>query len=144
MKLRKNIRLKEYDYKKSGYYFITICTHGMKNYFGEIVDNKVILNEKGLILKDIIEKYNENSLNVKNDYYQIMPNHLHIVIILIDDNKNSISSIVSGLKGKATRELRIKNLWQKSFYERVIRDEKEYNSIIKYINENPFRAKYQW
>ena len=70
---RKNIRIQGYDYKKAGYYFITICTKDMKELFGSIIDNKMQLNEKGNIIKNIIESYNENSKNVKNEYYQIMP-----------------------------------------------------------------------
>ena len=141
---RKNIRLKEYDYAQKGWYFITICTKDMNDYFGEIVDNKVVLNDKGLLLKSIIDDYNRISDDVKNEYYQIMPNHLHIIIRVIANDKHTIGSIVSGLKSKCTRELKIKGLWQRNYYERVIRDQKEYDNIVKYIKENPFRDKYTW
>ncbi len=144
LKTRKNLRLKEYDYSQQGWYFITICTKNMHNYFGHIVDNKVMLNDEGIKLKKIIDDYNNVSDKVKNEFYQIMPNHLHIIIRIESDGEHSIGSIVSGLKGKCTRELKIKDLWQKNYYERVIRDQKEYDSIVKYIAENPFRDKYTW
>ena len=144
IKTRKNLRLKEYDYSQQGWYFITICTKDKYNYFGNIIDNKVMLNEDGIKLKKIIDDYNNVSDEVKNDFYQIMPNHLHIIIKIKSDGKHSIGSIVSGLKSKCTRELKIKDLWQKNYYERVIRDQKEYDNIVKYIAENPFRDKYTW
>ena len=58
MQQRKNIRLKEYDYTQKGYYYITICTKNMEHQFGTLVDNKMILNKKGEIVKTIIEEYN--------------------------------------------------------------------------------------
>ena len=144
MQIRKNIRLKEYDYAQSGWYFITICTKDMKYCFGKIVDNKFVLNENGKLIKKVIDNYNDVSEIAKNEFYQIMPNHIHIIIKLESNGTHNIGSIVSGLKSKCTRELKIKNLWQKNYYERVIRDQKEYDNIIKYIAENPFRDKYNW
>lgn len=141
---RKNIRIQGYDYKKAGYYFITICTKDMKELFGSIIDNKMQLNEKGNIIKNIIESYNENSKNVKNEYYQIMPNHIHIIIHFIEDNNVSISTVVSNLKAKCTKELKMKNMWQRNYYERIIRNEKEYKNVIEYINNNPYMPKYNW
>lgn len=144
MKTRKNIRLQEYDYSTKGLYFITICTNQMKDLFGQIIDDEVVLNEKGNIVKKIIEEYNLKSEDVKNDYYQIMPKHLHIIIELLNDNKVSLSNVVSGIKGKITKELHAHNIWQKSYYERIIRNEKEYVNIVEYIVNNPYRGKYNW
>ena len=144
MRTRKNIRLKEYDYTKKGHYFVTICTKDMKYQFGTISDNVMCLNKNGLTIKQIIENYNLTHENIKNDYYQIMPNHIHIIIELKTDLEKSISNIVSNFKSKCTRELKIKNLWQRNFYERVVRNQTEYDNIVKYINENPFRDKYNW
>lgn len=144
MQQRKNIRLKEYDYTQKGYYYITICTNNMEHQFGTLVDNKMILNKKGEIVKSIIEEYNKISDDIKNDYYQIMPNHIHLIIEFKKNLNKTISNVVSNFKSKCTRKLKIKNLWQRNFYERVIRNQKEYENIVKYINENPFRDKYKW
>ena len=144
MHQRKNIRLKEYDYTQKGYYYITICTKNMQHQFGSVVDNRMILNENGKLIESIIEEYNKNSVKIKNDYYQIMPNHIHMIIEFKDKLNLNISQVVSHFKAKCTKELKIKNLWQKNFYERVIRDQKEYDAILKYINENPYRDKYNW
>jgi REP element-mobilizing transposase RayT len=144
MQQRKNIRLKEYNYTQKGYYYITICTKNMSQQFGTLIDNKMVLNKKGEIVKTIIEEYNKKSDDIKNDYYQIMPNHIHLIIEFKKDLNKTISNVVSSFKSKCTRELKIKNLWQRNFYERVIRNQKEYDNIVKYINENPYRDKYKW
>lgn len=144
MSTRKNIRLKEYDYTQKGWYFVTICTKEMKHQFGDIVNNKMVLNENGLKLQKLLDEYNEMHIDVQNDLYQIMPNHLHIIIKFENDNKHSLGSIVSGLKSKSTKDIGVAGLWQKNYYERVIRDQKEYDNIVKYIMENPYREKYSW
>ena len=144
MQQRKNIRLKEYNYTQKGYYYITICTKNMEYQFGTLVDNKMVLNKKGEKVKTIVEVYNKISDDIKNDYYQIMSNHIHLIIEFKKNLNKTISNVVSSFKSKCTRELKIKNLWQRNFYERVIRNQKEYDNIVKYINENPFRDKYKW
>lgn len=144
MNVRKNIRLKEYDYTQKGWYFITICTKEMKHHFGSLINNRMLLNKNGLALKKLLDDYNKSHDDVKNDFYQIMPNHLHLIIKFDNDSNHSLGSIVSGLKSKCTRELGITGLWQKNYFERVIRNQREYDNIIKYIEENPYRDKYHW
>ena len=77
-------RLQDHDYSSNWWYFITICTKNRENYFGEIIDWKMILNEMGEILNEEIK--NINSYNEKSslDKFIIMPNHLHIIIIIDD------------------------------------------------------------
>ena len=142
MQTRKNIRLKEYDYSSKGMYFITICTKDKKDVFGKIVDNKMIFNDYGNKLNDILMSFENEKYKI--DYYQIMPNHIHFIVNIKDDNLIDLSKIISQIKSKCTNLIKYKNLWQKNFYERVVRDEKEYNSIVEYINENPYRDKYGW
>ena len=142
MKTRKNIRLKEYDYSNNRRYFITICVKGMKYIFGELIDNIMILNENGNKIKEVITNFENEKYDV--DYYQIMPNHVHFIIYIKIDNKVKLSQIVSSFKSKCTNMIKISGMWQRGYYERVIRDQKEYDSIVKYIDENPFREKYHW
>ena len=144
MNKRKNVRLKNYDYRQKGFYFITICTLHIKSIFGDIVDDKMVLNDNGYLIKNIIERFNEKDENIKNDFYQIMPNHIHMIVEFKENLDRDLSSIISNFKSKCTRELGIKNLWQRNFYERVIRDEKEYMNVLEYINNNPYRDKYKW
>ena len=123
-------------------YFITICTKDKKDVFGKIVDNKMIFNDYGNKLNDILMSFENEKYKI--DYYQIMPNHIHFIVNIKDDNLIDLSKIISQIKSKCTNLIKYKNLWQKNFYERVVRDEKEYNSIVEYINENPYRDKYGW
>ena len=78
MQTRKNIRLKEYDYSSKGMYFITICTKDKKDVFGRIVDNKMIFNDYGNKLNDILISFENEKYEI--DYYQIMPNHIHFIV----------------------------------------------------------------
>lgn len=142
MQTRKNIRLKEYDYSSKGMYFITICTKDKKDVFGRLVDNKMMFNDYGNKLNNILMSFENEKYKI--DYYQIMPNHIHFIVNIKDDKLIDLSRAISQIKSKCTNLIKYKNLWQKNYYERVVRDEKEYNNIVKYINENPYRDKYNW
>ena len=123
-------------------YFITICTKDKKDVFGKIVDNKMIFNDYGNKLNDILMSFENEKYEI--DFYQIMTNHIHFIVNIKEDNCIDLSKVISQIKSKCTNLLACKNLWQKNFYERVVRDEKEYNNIVIYINENPYRDKYNW
>lgn len=142
MKIRKNIRLKEYNYSSKGKYFVTICVKKMKYIFGELDNNKIILNNSGNKLENVIINFENESYNI--DYYQIMPNHVHLIIEIKKENGLTLSQIVSKFKSEYTRLIKTSSIWQRGYYERVIRDQREYDNIVKYINENPFRDKYNW
>ena len=79
---RRSIRLKGYDYSQAGAYFITICCDYRICRFGEIVDNEMILNEFGQIAYDEWIKLSERFINFDLDVFQIMPNHMHGIIVL--------------------------------------------------------------
>lgn len=79
---RKNQRLKNYDYSQSGYYFVTFCTKGRIDYFGEIIDGKIILNDYGKIVRESFFKTQEIRNEIMFDEYIIMPNHIHAIIII--------------------------------------------------------------
>lgn len=76
---RQSIRLRNYDYTQSGYYFVTICTYKRINMFGTIIDNKIILNEFGIIIENVLKTLSIHH-NVVLDIYQIMPNHIHCIL----------------------------------------------------------------
>ncbi len=144
---RKSTRLKEFDYSQFGFYFVTICIKNRKEFFSKIDNSSVVLSKYGNIIKNIIMNLH-SYYNVEIDCYVIMPNHIHLIIILDkDENKRnySLSDLVGKLKSFASKEIR-KSLedkeifeWQKSFYDRIIRNEKELYQIRKYIQENPLR-----
>ncbi len=79
---RKKLRLNGYDYSRDWYYFVTICTKNREEFFGEIVDTKMILNGYGKIVKNEIFKTPQLRQEIKIDDFVIMPNHLHLIIII--------------------------------------------------------------
>jgi REP element-mobilizing transposase RayT len=80
---RRSIRLRGYDYSSAGAYFVTICTQDRLCLLGQIVNNQIILNEAGEMINRIWNEIPQNYLGVKIDTFQIMPNHIHGIIILV-------------------------------------------------------------
>ena len=133
---RKTNRLKDYDYSQNGVYLITICTYNKEKIFGDIDFSehaKVNLNQTGKILDEYIDQIEEV------DNYIIMPNHIHLILNLFNDDKNrSIQSIVSSIKRNLTKEIGY-SAFQKSFHDHVIQNENEYENIWNYVENNAER-----
>ena len=124
----KNIRLKNYDYSTNGFYFVTIST----NY-----KNPYLVQHENLIAKSV-KNLNEIQ-GVSIDYSVIMPDHLHIILIL-NDCKLKLGEIIRKFKASTSRQAGIK-LWQPNYYEHVIRNEIALLKIREYIQNNPFVEK---
>ena len=84
---RKPTRLKGYDYSQNGAYFITICTHQKKHLFGEITNAHMHLNDLGEIVNREILKIESHYPNIEIDKYVIMPNHIHLIIIISETER---------------------------------------------------------
>lgn len=82
LKHRKQIRLKKYDYSDAGWYFVTICTQNMEYLFGNIINNEMNLNKFGKIVNQYWSNISNHFKNVELDEYQIMPNHIHGIIVI--------------------------------------------------------------
>jgi len=80
---RKQIRLRKYNYSNAGWYFVTICTQNRECLFGNIVNNKIIINDIGNIIEKIWKKIPKRFNLVELDTFQIMPNHLHGIIVIV-------------------------------------------------------------
>ena len=139
-KQRKRLRLQYYDYSQEGAYFITICTRERINVLSEIINGEIVLNEYGAVA----EKYINNIKGIER--YVIMPDHIHM-IIKIDDNIKSnkklpaskiIPQLIRSFKRMVTREIGF-SLFQRSFNDRVIRDETEYFEKCNYMENNPLK-----
>ncbi|GGH18852.1 transposase [Pedobacter zeae] len=160
---RRSIRLKGYDYSKAGAYFITICCEDRLHRFGKIVDDKMILNESGKIAYNEWISLSDRFSNFELDVFQIMPNHMHGIIILSDvgatlavakeeDNRATarvaptIANIIGAYKSivsnaclqlfKSHNKIMGK-LWQRNYYEHIIRNQRAYQNISNYIINNP-------
>ncbi len=87
---RRSIRLKEYDYSRAGTYFVTICTYNKECIFGNVINGEMRLNEYGMIVENEWVKTAEIRSNVIIDKYIVMPNHVHGIIIILDDGRDTV------------------------------------------------------
>ena len=151
---RKSIRLKGYDYSSEGLYFITICTQNKEYLFGEIVNGEMILNGAGLMVEKIYKELSIYFKNINFEEYVIMPNHFHCMIEIINNQEGGktppLPEIIGYFKFQTTKKynetLEIKNerflpLWQRNYYENIIRNEKRHLQVIEYIENNPLKWK---
>ena len=173
---RRSIRLKGYDYSQAGLYFVTIVTKNRECLFGEIVNDEMILNDAGKMIKKEGLKIPERFKNIKLNEYIIMPNHFHAILetvgatLVVARNANdkrdgqpqgiaptiapteispSISDIIGAFKSITTveyiRGVKTKKwqqfdgkLWQRNYWEHIIRNEKSHNTLTDYIKNNPY------
>ena len=142
---RKDIRLKCHDYTQSGYYFITICTKENQEILSNIDVGARIArpSEIGKLVECALHQINEKYESVILDKYVIMPNHIHMILIIrLSDESGramrapTISTVINQFKGYATKQIGF-SIWQKLFHDRIIRNEDEYRRIWQYIDNNP-------
>ncbi|MCY4538638.1 MAG: transposase [Chloroflexi bacterium] len=162
---RRPMRLRDYDYRRSGVYFVTICTYQHVSLFGNIFDGDLVLNELGEIVNSEWLHVAQARTNVLLDNYVIMPNHLHGIVIIDNENDRvdctrdlaangkrastlqpgSLGAIVGHFKAAVSRRAKPmgldggRKIWQRNYYEHIIRNEKSLKEIRKYILENPAR-----
>ena len=130
MRAIKNIRLKDYDYSLDGFYFITICTDYRRPY---------LTGENKEIVAQFIEQLPRKIKGVKLDYYQILPSHIHLILIL-EHCELKLAEIIRRLKAATKEQLGFK-LWQPNYYEHVIRNQKALADIREYIQNNPLKER---
>jgi len=161
---RKRIRLKDYGYTKPGYYFVTINRNKNINDLSSIKNGEVKLGETGKIVDKVWNDLPNHYLNCELDEYVIMPNHFHGIIKLneredglttlptknvqTDKIKHGLPEIIRGFKTFSSKTINEKIKpeqkfrWQKSYYDRIIRNEHELNNVRKYILDNPINWEY--
>ncbi|MBR5157399.1 MAG: transposase [Clostridia bacterium] len=141
---RKPTRLKGYDYSASGVYFVTICTHNRECLLSNIVGEglcalpKNTLTPIGKETEKSIQYINNNYIGVKIDKYTIMPNHIHLIVILDDSGGHGnppLQNIIGQLKSYTTNKFD-HVLWQRSFHDHIIRNKKDYQKICEYVDTN--------
>ncbi len=154
---RRSIRLRHYDYDNYRAYFVTICTHQKQCIFGERLQRNMRLSNLGAIAYNYWLKIPQHFSHVTLDIFVIMPNHIHGIVWLNHEQKQStskrkfgdivagsLSSIIRSYKAAVTKEINLmcgqkgtSLVWQRNYYEHIIRDEKALQNIRKYIQDNP-------
>ena len=141
---RKPIRLEKYNYTQNGYYFVTVCTKDRKQLLcdkGCIIveeNHAFVLSETGNIVKKSIDNIGKIYNGIRVDEYVIMPNHIHMLVRADKNTEITISKIIQQMKSWVTKKAGFP-VWQKSFYDHVIRNENDYYEIARYIQMNPLK-----
>jgi putative transposase len=167
---RKSIRLKGYDYTRPGAYFVTICFHGGDRELGYIANGQIRLSPIGEIVSHAWHDLPNHYPHILLDEFMIMPNHVHGIIILAERPVvgaglrpaptgpaptgpaptpcHGLSEIVRAFKSFSARRINeYRNtpgvpVWQRNYYEHIIRDDRSLNAIRQYIHSNPQNWKY--
>jgi REP element-mobilizing transposase RayT len=161
---RWSIRLKDYDYSQPGAYFVTICVEDRACLLGQISDEEIICNDAGKMVAWWWAELSHKFPNVEIDEFIVMPNHFHGIVVLIEQDHVGadprvrpgggthagvpLHTVVQWFKTMTTNEYirEVKQsgwrpfpgkLWQRNYYEHIIRDEIEWNLIRNYIINNP-------
>ena len=141
--VRKPTRIPNYDYSQDNYYFVTICTHEKKCLFGTVQN----LSRYGKIAAASIDTIPMHYSSVKINKYVVMPNHIHMIVVIgcnIETSANpTLSRIIGAYKSEVSRLIHksVPNepIWQRSFHDHIIRNQRDYERIWNYIHTNPVR-----
>ncbi|HDO22867.1 MAG TPA: transposase [Nitrospirae bacterium] len=152
---RKTIRLKGYDYAQNGAYFVTICIKNKECISGEILDGKIVLNDVGEMIQSVWNGLPEHYPHVELDQFVVMPNHMHGIVVISNDNykggetpplrERTLGQIVAYFKYQTTKQINQRRntpgipVWQRNYFDRIIRNETELKRIRRYILDNPLK-----
>jgi REP element-mobilizing transposase RayT len=156
---RRSIRLRNYPYAERGFFFITICTHEKRCTLGKIANYEIALSKIGQIAEKCWREIPLHFPTAKLDQYTIMPNHLHGIVIISKDEsaptldtpferfgkpiRGSLPTIIRSFKSAVTKRVHELGengslpVWQRNYFEHVIRNQDSLNKIRNYIWENP-------
>jgi REP element-mobilizing transposase RayT len=150
-------RARWWDYADQAAYFVTICTAQREWFFGEVVNDEMVLSELGRVAESEWLKSFElrPDMNLQIDEYKVMPNHFHAIVIVGNNRFNTVESSYKNKFGPQSKNLgsmirgyksAVKSYattnglsfgWQSRFHDHIIRDDEEYQRIAEYIHTNP-------
>ncbi len=161
---RRSIRLPHFDYSQPGGYYVTICSHEKYHLFGSVTDGEVNLRPLGLIVDEEWNTIPTLRDNVVLDSSCVMPNHFHGILFITETRRGtacraqeparrqfgisqggSLSTIVGSFKSSVARRINmLRNspgapVWQRNYYEHVIRNEADLAEKREYIKNNPLK-----
>ena len=155
--IRKPLRMSHYDYNTPGAYFLTFCTHNRKHFLSRIVgaiheSPEPQLTTSGKIV-DAVMKNIPAHLHVTIDQYVIMPNHVHLIAVVTEEDvlreihesplqsRSIMSKLMGYIKMNASKAIRQHYgdvaVWQRGYYDHVIRNQQDYDETWQYIENNP-------
>lgn len=148
-----------WDYRARGWYFVTICSHLKTHLFGEVVCGQMRFSQIGAIAESELRSLNSHYNNVEVNTHVVMPNHVHVIIVIEGDHAysphpkglskpvgisptaGSLSAIVRSYKAGVTRRSRQlglgQDIWQERFYDKLLRSDKIISAVREYIRNNP-------
>jgi REP element-mobilizing transposase RayT len=154
--------LQSFDYAQPGAYFLTICAFERNSLFGRVRGDAVELSEIGRVVNAAWRELPRRFAHVQLDAYVIMPNHLHGILLLRRREsrdrarseayqkpvRGSLPTIVRSFKATASGRIKEAGIqlphpvWQRNYFERVLRTGKEVMAATRYILENPARWRF--
>ena len=154
---RRSIRLPGYDYSQSGAYFITICAYQRQCIFGDVIDGQMVLNQYGAIVADTYQWLCQRYPYWYTDEWIVMPNHFHAIMVLTDQpcrgvsrnapttnkQRKPLGRLIGAFKTVSIKKINIlrdapgTTLWQRNYYEHIIRNQDAMDKIRQYIINNP-------
>jgi REP element-mobilizing transposase RayT len=145
---RHSIRLRDYDYAQAGMYFVTVCAAQRECVFGDVVDGQMRLNEAGQMVQQVWECLSIRFSSVALDAFVVMPNHIHGIVAIVGAEGAASSAPTLGKIMRAFKSISAiesnrllsrsgQPLWQRNYYEHVIRNEGDMAHICQYILDNP-------
>jgi REP element-mobilizing transposase RayT len=146
---RRSTRLRAYDYRTPGAYFVTVCTRERHCVLGEIADGQVVLSLTGEVVRDVWVVLPQRLPTVALDAFVVMPNHVHGVLWLNapdargpepEPTAPTLGQVIRTFKASSARLARVpcpEFAWQRNYWERVVRNENELERVREYIAANP-------
>jgi REP element-mobilizing transposase RayT len=151
---RRSIRLRGYDYSQAGAYFVTICAHLHKCRFADKRNGTLYLNDEGRMVAEQWTGLVANQAGIELDEWVVMPNHFHGIVILentqpkspdatISHRNMSLSKLVGRFKMQSAKQINLlqktpgQPVWQRNYWEHVVRNETDLQRIRDYIRNNP-------
>lgn len=147
---RRSMRLRTYDYSRIGRYFVTIDIHQMRCLFGHVSEGQMHANDAGHMVEKWMSKLAVKFPGLQVDSSVVMPNHIHVIVYVTEQAHTSLEDVTGWLKTMTTNEYirQVKasgwtrfdgRLWQRNYYDHIIRDGESLDAIRRYIAENPAR-----
>ena len=145
---RRSIRLRDYDYARAGAYFVTICARRRECLFGKVAGGVFQPNLHGEIVAECVDATAAHFAHVTLDACTVMPNHLHAIIVLDDapvTERAALGRVVAYLKYQSTTRINDQRgtpglrVWQRNYYDHIIRDASSLDRIRAYISNNPLK-----